>query len=139
MLRTDSIYIASNTTFENLAPLSTYLGKPGDPAKGGIPFEEYVRRQRLHRESEIAALSDTPLFIGKARDIYGYATFLCDTGGSVAAAADPYAAADPVPQSAAPPVSPPASRSSSPLARLLAASSPHSPTPTRGATTHRPR
>ena len=38
----DSIYIASNITFDNLAPLSTYLGKPGDPAQGGLPFDEYV-------------------------------------------------------------------------------------------------
>ena len=101
LLRTDSIYIASNITFENLAPLSTYLGKPGDPAKGGIPFEEYVRRQRLHRESEIAALNDTPLFIGKARDIYGYANFLCDTGGSICEVADPDDPDDPVLESLA--------------------------------------
>ncbi len=39
LLKSDSIYIASNITFENLAPLSTYLGKPGNPDKGGIPFE----------------------------------------------------------------------------------------------------
>jgi hypothetical protein len=45
----DSIYIGSNITFNNLAPLSTYLGKPGDPAKGGLPFEEYMRRQDQHR------------------------------------------------------------------------------------------
>ena len=96
LLRTDSIYIASNITFENLAPLSTYLGKPGDPAKGGIAFEEYVRRQRQHREAEIAALADTPLFIDKAREIYGYANFLCDTGGSICEVADPGDPDDPV-------------------------------------------
>jgi len=32
LLMTDSVYISSNITFDNLAPLSTYLGKPGDPA-----------------------------------------------------------------------------------------------------------
>ena len=96
LLRTDSIYIASNISFENLSPLSTYLGKPGDPAKGGIPFEEYIRRQRQHREAEIAALGDTPLFIEKARAIYGYAHFMCDTGGSICEVADPDDAADPV-------------------------------------------
>ena len=89
LLRTDSIYIASNISFKNLAPLSTYLGKPGDPGKGGIAFEEYVRRQRQHREAEIAALGDTPLFIEKARDIYGYDHFLCDTGGSICEVGDP--------------------------------------------------
>ncbi len=41
LLLSDSIYIASNITFDNLAPLSTYLGKPGDPARGGLPLEEY--------------------------------------------------------------------------------------------------
>jgi hypothetical protein len=96
LLRTDSIYIASNISFANLAPLSTYLGKPGDPSSGGIAFEEYIRRQRQHREAEIAALSDTPLFIGKARDIYGYAHFLCDTGGSICEVVDPDDPDDPV-------------------------------------------
>jgi hypothetical protein len=96
LLRTDSIYIASNISFDNLAPLSTYLGKPGDPAQGGIPFEEYIRRQRQHREAEIAALRDTPLFIAKARDIYGYAHFMCDTGGSICEVVDTDDPADPV-------------------------------------------
>ena len=45
LLRSDSIYIRSNITFENLSPLSTYLGKPGNPAQGGISFAEYKRRQ----------------------------------------------------------------------------------------------
>ena len=31
LLRSDSIYIRSNISFHNLAPLSTYLGKPGNP------------------------------------------------------------------------------------------------------------
>ncbi len=96
LLRSDSIYIASNISFDNLSPLSTYLGKPGDPGKGGIPFEEYVARQRQHREAEIAALMDTPLFMTKARDIYGYAHFVCDTGGSICEIVDPGDPDDPV-------------------------------------------
>ncbi|TVQ55269.1 MAG: ATPase [Rhodobacteraceae bacterium] len=96
MLLSDSIYIASNITFENLTPLSVYLGKPGDPAKGGLAFEEYVRRQRQHREAEIAALLDAPDFIGKARDIYGYDHFLADTGGSICEVVDPSDPTDPV-------------------------------------------
>ncbi len=83
LLRSDSIYISSNITFENLEPLSTYLGKPGDPEKGGLPFDEYMRRQQQHRRGEIAALLDVPRFIGKAHEIYGYQHFLCDTGGSL--------------------------------------------------------
>ena len=89
MLLSDSIYISSNITFENLAPLSTWLGKPGDPARGGIAFAEYLRRQRLHREAEIAALLDTRLFVDKAKSIYGYDHFICDTGGSICEIVDP--------------------------------------------------
>ncbi|MCB1475869.1 MAG: ATPase [Rhodobiaceae bacterium] len=89
LLMTDSIYIASNITFHNLAPLSTYLGKPGDPAKGGLPFDEYCLRQERHRQAEIAALRDVGEFIGKARDIYGYSHFVCDSGGSLCEVADP--------------------------------------------------
>lgn len=89
LLRTDSIYIASNITFENLAPLSTYLGKPGNPDLGGLPFEEYMHRQDQHRRAEIAALLDTPHFIDRARRLYGYDNFICDTGGSICEVADP--------------------------------------------------
>jgi hypothetical protein len=83
LLKTDSIYIASNLTFNNLDPLSTYLGKPGNPDLGGIPFAEYKRRQALHQQAEIQALLDVPLFIAKSRDIYAYQHFVCDAGGSL--------------------------------------------------------
>ena len=96
LLRSDSIFIASNITFHNLAPLSTYLGKPGDPEKGGIPFDEYLRRQRQHREAEIAATRDAVPFIAKAREIYGYDHFVCDTSGSLCEVVDPMDPADPV-------------------------------------------
>jgi hypothetical protein len=96
LLRSDSIYIASNITFQNLAPLSTYLGKPGDPEKGGIPFDEYLRRQRQHREAEIAATRDTLRFIAKAEEIYGYAHFVADTSGSLCEVVEPADPADPV-------------------------------------------
>ncbi len=96
LLRSDSLYIASNITFENLAPLSTYMGKPGNPALGGIPFAEYKRRQDQHQKAEIAALLDTPRFIGRARDLYAYDNFVCDSGGSICEVVDPNDAHDPV-------------------------------------------
>lgn len=96
LLRSDSIFIASNITFHNLAPLSTYLGKPGDPDRGGIPFDEYVIRQRQHRIAEIAASRDVRAFIDKAHDIYGYDHFVCDTSGSLCEVVDPWDPADPV-------------------------------------------
>jgi hypothetical protein len=96
LLRSDSIYICSNITFENLSPLSTYMGKPGNPALGGIPFQEYKRRQAQHRDAEIRALLDAPAFIGRAREIYHYTHFISDTGGSLCEVLDPADANDPV-------------------------------------------
>ena len=96
LLKSDSIFISSNITFENLAPLSTFVGKPGNPDKGGISFPEYCRRQALHREAEIAALRDVPMFINKAREIYGYDHFICDSGGSLCEVVDAENPDDPV-------------------------------------------
>ena len=89
LLRSDSIYIRSNITFHNLSPLSTYLGRPGNPAKGGIPFAEYVRRQNQHRDAEVKALLDVPEFIERAGDIYKYQNFICDSGGSLCEVVNP--------------------------------------------------
>ncbi len=96
LLLTDSVFIQSNITFENLAPLSTYLGKPGDPSKGGLPFDEYCRRQDQHRAAEIAAMQDTAHFVRRAQDLYGYGNFICDTSGSVCEVVDPDNPNDPV-------------------------------------------
>ncbi|MDD2759305.1 MAG: ATPase [Methylomonas sp.] len=83
LLKSDSIYICSNITVDNLAPVSSFLGKIGDPAKGGLTLEEFKRRQALHRQAEIAAMNDVPDFIHKAEAIYGYKHFINDAGGSV--------------------------------------------------------
>jgi hypothetical protein len=89
LLKSDSIYIRSNITFDNLSPLSTYLGKPGNPKMGGISFAEYKRRQNQHRDAEIRALLDVPGFIERARDIYQYRNFVCDSGGSLCEVVNP--------------------------------------------------
>ncbi len=96
LLRSDSIYVASNITFNNLAPLSSYLGKPGDPAEGGLPYGEYMRRQEQHKTAEVAALLDTVPFIERAQDLYGYDHFVCDSGGSICEVVDPDDPDDPV-------------------------------------------
>ena len=62
LLRSDSIYIASNITVHNLAPIATFLGKIGRPDLGGLPVAE---------------------FIVKAQEIYGYDHFINDAGGSI--------------------------------------------------------
>ncbi|MDA7550275.1 MAG: ATPase [Rhodobacteraceae bacterium] len=96
LLLSDSIYIASNITFDNLTPLSTYLGKPGDQSKGGLPFAEYLRRQEQHRQAEISALMDTTRFISRAEEIYHYDNFICDTSGSICEVVNPENPNDPV-------------------------------------------
>ncbi len=83
LLRSDSIYIANNITVDNLAPLSSFVGKLGDPRLGGLGLQEFKRRQSLHRQAEIAAMREIGEFIQKARDIYGYSKFVNDAGGSV--------------------------------------------------------
>jgi shikimate kinase len=83
LLLSDSIYISNKITVDNLAPVSTFLGKVGDPAKGGLSLQEFKRRQNLHHQAEIAAMNDVPEFIHKAEDIYGYHHFINDAGGSV--------------------------------------------------------
>jgi hypothetical protein len=83
LLMSDSIYIANKITVDNLAPVSTFLGKLGNPNLGGLSLQEFKRRQNLHHQAEIAAMNDVPDFIHKAEDIYGYHHFINDAGGSV--------------------------------------------------------
>ena len=83
LLRSDSIYIASNITVHNLEPVATFLGKIGRADLGGLPVEEFKKRQRLHREAEIGAMRDVAGFIEKAQTIYGYDHFINDAGGSI--------------------------------------------------------
>ena len=96
LLRSDSIYVGSNITFDNLAPLSDWLGVPGDPAQGGLAWDEWQRRQALHREAEIGAMLESERFAERAADIYGYPHFVCDTSGSICEVVDPDDPHDPV-------------------------------------------
>jgi hypothetical protein len=89
LLRSDSIYILNNITVDNLQPVSSFLGKLGNPELGGLPLTEFKRRQALHHAAEIAAMRDVPEFIRKARTIYGYEHFVNDAGGSVCELDDP--------------------------------------------------
>ena len=83
LLRSDSIHINNNITVDNLKPVSTFLGKIGDLAKGGLGLEEFKKRQALHHDAELAAMYDVPQFIQKAHEIYGYDHFVNDAGGSL--------------------------------------------------------
>ncbi len=83
LLLSDSICISNKITVDNLAPVSSFLGKLGNPDLGGLSLQEFKRRQKLHHQAEIAAMNDVPDFIHKAEDIYGYHHFINDAGGSV--------------------------------------------------------
>lgn len=83
LLRSDSIYIQNNISVNNLQPVSSFLGKLGDPEKGGLPLDEFKYRQELHRQAEIATMRDVPAFIKKAQELYDYKHFINDAGGSV--------------------------------------------------------
>ncbi len=81
-------HISGDISFDNLEPLASYLGKPGDPTKGGIEFKEYMRRQLQHEQAEINTLLDSTRFIATARDTHDH--FICDSGGSICEVVDPH-------------------------------------------------
>lgn len=83
LLLSDSIYICNNVSVDNLAPVSSFLGKVGNSKLGGLTLKEFKRRQALHHQAEIAAMYDVSDFIHKAEHIYGYKHFINDAGGSV--------------------------------------------------------
>lgn len=89
LLRSDSIYISNNITVDNLEPVLSFIGKPGNPERGGLPLGEFKHRQEMYRRGEVAAMNDVPEFIHKAREIYGYKHFVNDVGGSLCELEDP--------------------------------------------------
>jgi hypothetical protein len=89
LLRRDWIYIRNNIKVDDLGPVLSFVGKLGDPERGGVPLEEFSRRQAYYRDAEIAAMRDVPAFFRKARDIYGYDHFVNDVGGSVCELEEP--------------------------------------------------
>jgi hypothetical protein len=89
LLRSDSIYIRNNLTVDHLKPVSSFLGKVGNPELGGLGLTEFKRRQKLHHDAEVATMKDAPDFIEKSQHIYGYKNFINDAGGSVCELDDP--------------------------------------------------
>ena len=83
LLRRDWIYIRNNIKVSDLGPVLSFVGKLGDPARGGLELATFREHQALYREAEIAAMRDVPQFIRKAQEIYGYRHFVNDVGGSL--------------------------------------------------------
>lgn len=83
LLKSDSIYIGSNLSIDNLSPVSAYIGKLGDAKLGGLDWETFIARQHKHHQAEIAACYDIGYFKQRAKQLYGYDYFLHDAGGSI--------------------------------------------------------
>lgn len=89
LLRSDWITIRNIIKIHDLGPVLSFIGKLGNPEFGGLPLNEFSRRQALYREAEIAAMRDVPDFVRKAREIYGYPHLVNDVGGSLCELDDP--------------------------------------------------
>ncbi|MCY4288465.1 MAG: ATPase [Aestuariivita sp.] len=96
LLETEAISIQLNVGFMDLTPVSCYLGKPGNSALGGLPIDEYRRRQEQFRCAEVKALLDTEYFLNRACQLHGQSDFICDTGGSICEWVDPHNPNDPI-------------------------------------------
>ncbi|MFK5985465.1 MAG: ATPase [Pseudomonadota bacterium] len=83
LLRNDWISIRNNIKVHDLGPVLSFVGKLGDPDKGGVELEDFIKRQALYRQAEISAMLDVPDFIEKGKNIYGYKHFVNDVGGSL--------------------------------------------------------
>ena len=83
LLRRDWISIRNNIKVNDLGPVLSFVGKLGNPERGGVPLADFERHQARYREAEIAAMHDVPEFIRKAQEIYGYGHFVNDVGGSL--------------------------------------------------------
>lgn len=83
LLRQDWIFIRNNIKVDDLGPVLSFVGKLGNPERGGVPLDEFMRRQAMYREGEIKAMRDVPAFSRKGQEIYGYPHFINDVGGSL--------------------------------------------------------
>ena len=89
LLRRDWIQISNNIKVHDLGPVLSFVGKLGTPEAGGVPVDEFTRRQAQYRQAEISAMHDVPVFIRKAHEIYGYNNFVNDVGGSLCELEEP--------------------------------------------------
>jgi len=89
LLRRDWITIRNVIKINDLGPVLSFIGKLGNPEQGGLPLDEFSRRQALYREAEIAAMFDLPEFVRKAQEVYGYSHLVNDVGGSLCELEEP--------------------------------------------------
>ena len=83
LLRKDWIYFSNVIRVNDLGPVLSFVGKLGNPGLGGVELGDFIQRQAIYRQAEIDAMLDVQEFIQKAQNIYGYAHFINDVGGSL--------------------------------------------------------
>ncbi len=88
LLDNQSISVNSQVSFDNLEPISAFLGKVGNPEEGGLPLDEFIRRQSLFFEAEKKTMYEVPDFIKKSQS-EGFSHFINDAGGSLCELEDP--------------------------------------------------
>lgn len=69
---------AEGVSAQNIAGLSDFVGQIGDPEKGGLPLDEFRRRQALYYEAERSVLKDMPVVL---QGVEGH--FVNDSSGSL--------------------------------------------------------
>ena len=89
LLRNDWIYVKNNIRINDLGPVLSFVGKLGNPERGGVEIGEFIERQAIYHQAEVDAMYDIPHFIQKAQKIYGYPHFVNDVGGSLCELDDP--------------------------------------------------
>jgi hypothetical protein len=72
---------------QDILQLSEYVGRLGNPSKGGLPLEEFKRRQRAYAEAECRALSQLPKVVKEAH-AKGFTHVVNDSTGSLCEIAD---------------------------------------------------
>jgi len=75
----DEIVACGSDQNPDLSPINAYIGQVGNPALGGIPLDEFKRRQNLHYTAECNAMRD---MVRQARDC-GDMHFVHDSSGSL--------------------------------------------------------
>lgn len=63
---------------DNMEFLSSFVGKLGDPARDGLPLEEFQKRQKMYYDAECQSLREMPLALESANG-----NFVCDSAGSL--------------------------------------------------------
>jgi hypothetical protein len=89
LLRRDWIFIRNNIKVDDLGPVLSYVGKLGNPEQGGRAARRVPRAPGALPGGGDRGHVRCADFIRKAREIYGYAHFVNDVGGSLCELEEP--------------------------------------------------